>query len=186
MWYNGLMNIKLPLVLALAVLALPLRAQSPESIKTVSLRAFTELSAFKPDARKEASRVAPAREILVSVQGARNARMVGEVELSGHGHIPSQNQGVYMLLSGSMDVADENGRVLARNVQVAYSGLLQVSGSYVSGYAHPQVYAPLYRDGRYIGSVKLSGPVHVSGHASGTWARVSGRGRLWGYAVLQD
>jgi hypothetical protein len=143
-----------------------LRAQSPETLKSSSLRAFTGLSAFKP--------------------AARNVRLTGEVELRGHGRIPAQDQGVSMMLSGSMNVADEQGRVLARDVQVVYSGFFQVSGSNVSGYAHPEVYAPLYKDGRYIGSVKLSGPVRVSGHASGNWALVSGRGLLWGYAVPQD
>lgn len=156
------------LALALIVSALPLRAQTPESIQSSARRSLVELPA-----------ALPARLL-------RGLRVGGEVTLRGHGRIPSQDQGVRMLLSGSLDVQDDAGRVLARGVQVAYDGFLKVSGSSVSGYVYPEVYAPLEKDGRSIGSVKLSGPVFVSGHASGNWALVSGRGRLWGYAVLND
>lgn len=156
------------LVLALIISALPLRAQTPESIQLSARQTFVEL----PSAL-------PARLL-------RSVRVGGEVTLRGHGRIPAQDQDVRMLLSGSLDVQDDSGRVLARGVQVAYQGFLKVSGSSVSGYVYPEVYAPLERDGRPLGSVKLGGPVFVSGRASGNWALVSGRGRLWGYAVLND
>lgn len=169
MWYNERMKRIIFAAMVFSACALSASAFSPEALRGSSSADFNGL----PEAKS-------------AVLASRNVRIFGEVELRGRGRIPLQDQGVSMLLSGAMDVTDEHGRVLARDVQVAYVGFLKVSGSSVSGQAYPEVYVPLYREGRYIGSAKLGGPVFVSGHASGDWALVSGRGRLWGYFALQD
>lgn len=174
---------KSPLSLAvLVVLALPLGASQPlESLKVssladsaISLAALREGSpAFVPGVT--AARPAPA---------LGQQRWVGYVSLEGHDFASVGVNWIRLTVSGKMNVVDENGTIVLKNVPVAYAGLFQVGERYIFGYAQIEAPVTLRVDGRVAAEGVLRGAVKMQGFISAGLARIRGNGQVSGLVTL--
>ena len=58
--------------------------------------------------------------------------------------------------------------------------------SHVSAWARPYAYVSIYDNGRYLGSTRVSGTIHVSGWSRNGWLDLSGSGYVTGQLTYTD
>lgn len=183
MEYNRAMK-KYPLSLAVvAVLALPLGAAHIESLKASGFALPpVSLEVLRGDSR------APVPGVAVTGASAplRQQRWVGYVSLEGHDFASVGVNWIRLTVSGKMNVVDENGTIVLKNVPVAYAGLFEVSQRYIFGYAQIEAPVALRVDGRVAAEGVLRGAVKMQGFISAGLARIRGNGQVSGQVTLSS
>jgi hypothetical protein len=158
------------ILLSVIVLASAASAQGPESIRNLGTAAFA------------ASDVLP--------QGGFKAQQYvsvsGYLTLRGSAYVYNGSTYVSISLTG-------NGNFSGSGVQTGYVTITQHESFFLpqgqnNVFQNVRVSAnvPLYRNGRYVGTVTLSGYVPVSGFKSGDWLHLSGSGSLSGSTFIPD
>lgn len=168
--YNLAMKNRFALLLAVIVLASAASAQGPESIRNLGTADFGSVNSLPQGGFK-------ARQY-VSVSGF--------LTLRGSAYVYNGSTYVSISLSGS-------GNFSGSGVQTGYvtitqheSFFLPPGQSHVFQNVRVSANVPLYRNGRYVGTVTLSGYVPVSGFKSGDWLHLSGSGSLSGSTFIPD
>lgn len=165
--------------------AAPCRAQDSESRRAGAENFFRNLFSFSPRARPPlqcrqvpggpGARFRPA-------PWAGEIRLSGYVHLSGGGFVPRDAHSVNITVSGwATDLHDQAGRALSRSVHFSDTRFYSLSGGQVSDWVRPYAYAELYDSGKYLGTVRIEGNIHVSGFVSGGYVNLSGSGHVFGY-----
>lgn len=180
--------------LASAVLLAALRAASAapraaEDLKAGAGAAFQAAAAvrFQPPVTLKAALVREAEgRLLAGSKGTRPIRLTGNVFLDGTGHAPQGSSWVTVTLSGWVNLRDDQGRPLSGSVHLSDTQTFFMSGNHVSGWARPYAYVSVYDGGRYLGSVRIEGDIHVSGWNTNGWVRLSGSGYVSGTLWAQD
>lgn len=155
------------MVLALSLLA-PVRAEdSLESMVLDTGTTFQDASQFK------------------AVMTTRQATISGDLYLSGWGTGSGPTAYITIPLHGNVRLSGPDGLTTnTLRVDVHQGFWVHDSRSYVSEWVHLSGTVDVFRDGKRVGSSRVSGSVHVSGWASGSDRfidlRVSGNGRLSG------
>jgi len=168
--YNLAMKILSALLLAAIVFAPAASAQGPESIRDLGTAGFG-VSTVLPQGGFKAQQY-------VSVSGY--------LTLRGSAYVYNGSTYVSISLSGS-------GNFSGSGVQTGYVTINQHESFFLpQGQNHAfqnvrvSANVPLYRNGRYAGTVTLSGYVPISGFKSGDWLHLSGSGSLSGSTFIPD
>lgn len=158
------------LLLAVIVFAPAATAQGPESIRNLGTVDFG------------ASGVTPRG----GFKAQQHVSVSGYLTLRGSAYVYNGSTYVSISLTG-------NGNFSGSGVQTGYVTITQHESFFLAqGQDHVfqsvrvSASAPLYKNGRYVGTVMLSGYVPVSGFKSGDWLHLSGSGSLSGSAFIPD
>lgn len=171
------------------ILAVPASTlNGPESLRAGAAGSFQALSAFQParagvmtlDQRRQAQ---PGRRVS---RRSRYLRLRGHLNLSGSTFVHPGTSYATVTLTGWTTLSDQEGRLISGQVHFSDTSSYYVGGHHVSGYARPYSHVTLYRDGRWVGSVRVEGTIHVSGFVNGSHLNLSGMGIVSGSAWVDE
>lgn len=187
------------LVAAAILASLPASAAGPEALTGQASAAFAALSVFKPvhKVRRLQAASAPERDSRVDARagaplppaaatGSRHVRLSGHVSLSGSAFVSERSSFVTVNVSGTANLRDDSGRFVGGSVRLSDMVSCHASSNHVTCWARPSATVSLYRDGRYVGSVPVSGSIMVSGWKSGSWLHLNGSGTVSGTGYVNE
>lgn len=173
------------LVLGLAVPASAAPAVSLESAAAAGAHGFGAAGAFAP--RFQPRRTAKQAEKASPKTGTKFIRLSGHVWLDGSAYAGSGQRAVTVTVSGYTQLRDQDGKYLNGQIRVSDTSTYWLNGGHVSGWARPHAYVNVYSNsGKYLGSVTISGSIHVSGWHSGSWLNLRGSGYVDGSGTIND
>lgn len=171
--------------MALAVPASTL--EGPESLRASAAGSFQALPAFRGRAGvttlDQGGAPPPGRRVS---RRSRYLRLSGHLYLSGSTFVPPGTAYATVTLTGWTTLSDQEGRLISGQAHFSDTSSYYVGSRHVSGYARPYTYVTLYRDGRWVGSVRVEGTILVSGFVNGNHLNLSGSGLVSGSAWVDE
>ncbi len=118
----------------------------------------------------------------VPVSAARKlVRISGNIRLAGTEYINDRDGFIYITLTDQVRL--DSGfeyRTDTIWVRESVSFFIRKGQSYVSEYVRVSEWVSVYKNGRYVGRVNVTGTIRVSGWVNGSWLRLDGTGTLNG------
>lgn len=179
-------RILLVVAVALSAVTAVAALDVPEAARFAAGTSFGSLSSFRAEFPPRLE-VKQTPEAPVGVQaGTRVIRLSGNLHLSGSAHVPQGSSFVHINMSGWATLRDQDGRMVDGSIHFSETGFYHVTGSHVSGWARPSAVVSLYENGKFLGSTRIDGSIHVSGWNSNGWVNLSGSGQVSGSLYVQD
>lgn len=179
-------NAILPLVLSLVLVSPASSLGTMEALPGAAAGAFQALAGLRArTAVRSLEAVGTPKPAAPVSAGTRRITLRGFVNVSGDGYAPP-GSGVFMEVSGMTRLQDETGRTLNGLVTVSDRQWFHVTGGYVTGWVRPSANVSLYKDGQYLGSVRIEGWFPVSGFSNNGWLRVAGSGWVEGSGIINE
>lgn len=150
---------------------------------------FQSLADFKPVLAPVAPGQAVAGRPAAAprAKSVRTVRLSGSVSLNGTAHASQGAGSVYVNFTGSTHLYSSDNSITSGYASINQSEFFWLnSGSFVSGYVHPNATVSVYQNGKYVGQARVSGTVYVTGHNNNGWVNLSGSGTLSGDVTVSD
>lgn len=167
-------------------LAAPAWAGSVEALPSGAAEAFQSLASFRlqnPVRRLEARTVKVAPRA-VKAAGSQYITLRGHVTIQGSAYVPTIPGFASINFSGSTQLQDSTGHYLSGYVTVSDYSSIFVSGDFLNGFARPSANVGIYKDGKYLGTVRVEGSIPVNGWINNKWVHASGSGYVQGSAYI--
>ncbi|MBI5883556.1 MAG: hypothetical protein HZB91_10690 [Elusimicrobia bacterium] len=153
-----------------------------------------EISASARDGLKQAGEFKPAMSFSMFAQQTEKPearplaqkgqtvtlRLSGHVWLRGNAFVPQGSNFASVRVAGSTTLYDQNGKPLNGYVEVSDYVSVFLNSDYVSAFARPYAYVSIYKDGKFLGSVRIDGSIFVTGWNRNGWLDLSGSGTVGG------
>lgn len=144
---------------------------------------FARQLAAGPEAAAVPAATRPAK-----AKGGQYVQVSAYVTLNGSGWMPGNDGGFTTVnLTGWATFRDSTGQITSNSTYINTSVSAWVNpNQYVFQTVNPDVFVTLYRDGRSVGSVNVTGSVQVSGWPTSGYFSLSGSGTLSGSLYVED
>ncbi len=139
-------------------------------------------------ARGETPAPVPAPTRPAKARGGQYVQVSAYVTLNGSGWMPGSDGGFTTVnLTGWATFRDATGQITSNSTYINTSVSAWVKpNQYVFQTVNPSVFVTLYRDGKPVGSVNVTGSVSVSGWPTSGYFSLSGSGTLSGSLYAED
>lgn len=167
-------------VVALSCAVSASAAESLESVRAASALSMPSATALKALTFKRALRAEVSQKPPVQAQDAKGSKLItatGYLTLSGSGMVNGAFASVPV--SGWVNLSGSDGPI-SGSVYMTGTAMMNVSGTWASGWVQPSAYVNIYDGGKLLGTMLVQGNIYVSGMVNGTWISVNGSGSVSG------